>query len=208
MIEARGVSVAVDGVSLLAPTDLRVAPGETVAVRGPNGSGKTTLLRVVAGRLTPTAGTVAVAGEPVDDRSRSFRRRLAGAIGLPPFARDLTLREHLTLVATTWGRDVAEAEAAADEVAGGLGLSPLSGRFPHELSSGQRQLAGLATVLVRPFDVLVLDEPEQRLDADRVAAVIAALAHAREAGATILVATHSDRIAAEAADRSIHLAAA
>ncbi|NLP86130.1 ABC transporter ATP-binding protein [Microbacterium sp. CFH 90308] len=208
MIDVSEVSVSVAGAALLRRTDLAVDRGEAVAVRGPNGSGKTTLLRVIAGEITPSGGTVRVAGEAVDDRSSVFRRRVAGSLGLPPFARSLTLREHLTLIATTWGADATAAEAAADEVGDELGLSRLADRFPHELSSGQRQLAGLATVLVRPFDIVLLDEPEQRLDSDHVSAVIGAFARRRDAGATVVVATHSDRIAAELTDRTVLLAAA
>jgi ABC-type lipoprotein export system ATPase subunit len=133
---------------------------------------------------------------------------VAGSLGLPPFARSLTLREQLTLIATTWGADASEAEATASEVGDELGLSRLADRFPHELSSGQRQLAGLATVLVRPFDLVLLDEPEQRLDSDHVSAVIGAFARRRDAGATVVVATHSDRIAGELTDRTVRLAAA
>lgn len=208
MIDVSGVSVSVAGASLLRRTDVNVDRGEAVAVRGPNGSGKTTLLRVIAGEIPPTAGTVRVAGEAVDDRNSIFRRRLAGSLGLPPFARSLTLREHLSFIATTWGADASTAETAADEVGDELGLSRLADRFPHELSSGQRQLAGLATVLVRPFDVVLLDEPEQRLDHDHVSAVIAAVARRRDAGATVVVATHSDRIAGELTGRTVLLAAA
>jgi ABC-type multidrug transport system ATPase subunit len=208
MIDVSGVSVSVSGASLLRRTDVTVQSGEAVAVRGPNGSGKTTLLRVIAGEITPSGGTVRVAGEAVDDRSSVFRRRVAGSLGLPPFARSLTLREHLTLIATTWGADASAAEATADEVGDELGLSRLADRFPHELSSGQRQLAGLATVLVRPFDLVLLDEPEQRLDSDHVSAVVGAFARRRDAGATLVVATHSDRIAGELADRTVLLAAA
>jgi ABC-type multidrug transport system ATPase subunit len=208
MIDVSGVSVSVSGASLLRRTDVTVQSGEAVAVRGPNGSGKTTLLRVIAGEITPSGGTVRVAGEAVDDRSSVFRRRVAGSLGLPPFARSLTLREHLTLIATTWGADASAAEAIADEVGDELGLSRLADRFPHELSSGQRQLAGLATVLVRPFDLVLLDEPEQRLDSDHVSAVVGAFARRRDAGATLVIATHSDRIAGELADRTVLLAAA
>jgi len=204
MIEVTDVSVAVDGATLLAPTTLHVASGEAIAVRGANGSGKTTLLRVLTGKLAPTTGRVRIGGEPVDDRAPAFRRRVAAGLGLPPFARDLTLLEHTTLIGTTWGRDTAQAEDNARAVFAELGLSRLASRFPHALSSGQRQLAALALVLVRPFDVLVLDEPEQRLDADRLGTVIDILHATRSRGTTLVVATHSDRIAA-ATDRVIEL---
>jgi ABC-2 type transport system ATP-binding protein len=206
MIEVAAAGVVSAGASLLAPTTLEVDRGEIVALRGANGSGKTTLLRLVGGKIAPTTGHVRVAGEPVDDRSAAFRARVAGSLGHPPFARDLTVREHLTLVGATWGRDVGTARADAAEILAELGLSTLADRFAHELSSGQTQLAALAIVLSRPFEVLLLDEPEQRLDADHLDTVIRVLERARDAGATVLLATHSDRLADSVADRIVTLA--
>lgn len=191
---------------MLAPTSVTVSRGESVALRGGNGSGKTTLLRLIAGKLAPTSGSVRVAGERPNDRSSAFRRLLAGGMGLPPFARDLTLREHATLIGTTWGRDLREASAHADERLAELGIDALANRFPHELSSGQTQLAGLALILSRPFDVLLLDEPEQRLDAARLDSVVRALQRVRQTCATLIIATHSDHLAAAVTDRSILLA--
>lgn len=203
-----GASVVADGAVLLPPSHLHVARGESVALRGPNGAGKTTVLRLIAGHIRPSAGTVRVAGRPVDDRAAGFRCLVAGVIGAPPLARDLTVREHLALIGTTWGLGVGRAYDVADAVCEELGLAGLEGRFPHELSSGQRQLAGLATALVRPCEVLLLDEPEQALDAAHVTAVAAALRRRRADGIAILLATHSDRLADEASDRTVELAAA
>lgn len=208
MIDAWDAAVAVDGAQLLAPTDLHVARGEAVAVRGRNGSGKTTLLRLIAGLAHPTSGRVVVAGKPVAPRRAAFRRMVATGIGPVPFASGLTLREQLTLIGATWGRTVARAQAEADEILAEVTLSGQARRYPHELSSGQRQLADVAAVLVRPFDVLIIDEPEQRLDGDRVDAVIAALRRVRAVGATLVVTTHSERLADAVADRAVFLAAA
>ncbi|WP_082561541.1 ABC transporter ATP-binding protein [Microbacterium sp. Root61] len=208
MIQLQRVSVSVDEAVLLPPTDASIARGEAVALRGENGSGKTTLLRVLAGAQRPTSGTVSVDGSPIDERSPRFRRRVASMIALPPFARDLTLHEHVMLIATTWGRDVDDASSAASSALAELGLSGLENRFPHELSSGQRQMGSLALLLVRPFDVLLLDEPEQRLDAAHLDVVIRLLGRLRADGVTVVFATHSDALASAAADRSLVLDAA
>lgn len=208
MITATGVSVAVDGATLLSPVDLHVAAAETVAIRGENGCGKTTLLQVLAGLTTASTGDVAIADRPVNERDAQFRRRVAGMIGAPPFACDLTVREHIALVAATWGLAVDDARHRADQVLGELGIEHLADRFPHEMSSGQTQLAGLALVLARPCDVLLLDEPEQRLDADRIELLIGILTRLRHDGVTIVLATHSDRLAQAVADRSVTLVAA
>lgn len=190
-----GVGVSVDGTTLLAPVDASVARGATLVVRGANGSGKSTLLRVVAGLRRPSAGVVTVAGAAPAPRSRAFRRQVAGTIDAAPPARDLTLAEHVALVATTWGTPVRQARADASDLLGRLGLVALASRFPHELSSGQTQLAALAVALARPADLLLLDEPEQRLDANHVVRVAEILAERRAAGTTLVVATHSDVLA-------------
>ena len=194
---ARAVAASVDSEVLLAPVSLSVGAGEAVIVRGPNGSGKTTLLRILSGALRPTSGDVSVDGHRVDDRRRAVRNAISARIGLPAFARELTAHEHLRFIATTWGRSGSPATDAADEVMAALGIDHLTQRFVHELSSGQLQLLSLATALVRPFSVLILDEPEQRLDADRLAVVAAVLRARIEAGAAVVIASHSaDLVAA------------
>jgi len=87
-----------------------------------------------------------------------------------------------------------------------LGISDLRNRFVNELSSGQTQLLSLATALVRPFDVLILDEPEQRLDATRRALVASVIRTEIDRGATVVIASHSTDMVEAIADRSVSLA--
>ncbi|MEF3403733.1 ABC transporter ATP-binding protein [Agromyces sp. CCNWLW203] len=208
MIEVNDVGVIAGNVTLLAPISTSVQRAEALIVRGRNGTGKSTLLRVLAGARKPTSGTVRIAGAGVIERDRDFRRRVAAMIGLPPMASDLTVLDHVLLVATTWTEDSTAAAELTHGVLAELGLDSLDGRFPHELSSGQTQLFGLALVLARPFEVLILDEPEQRLDPDHVESVIRALRARRDAGATLVVATHSTSLADRLADRTLLLDAA
>jgi ABC-2 type transport system ATP-binding protein len=205
-VEVERVSVVVDGIPLLRPVDLAVGAGEAVAVTGPNGAGKTTLLRVLAGLSRPTTGSARVQGRPVDERDPAFRRAVSGSIGHPPVARDLTLAEHLAVIAATWGAD---AEAARDRATAHLDrwrLTSLARRFPHELSSGQSQLAALAMATVRPHDVLLLDEPEQRLDPERLQLVIRILREELDDGRTVVLATHSPVLRDAVARRTVALA--
>ncbi|MBO0983401.1 ABC transporter ATP-binding protein [Rathayibacter sp. SD072] len=206
LVRLRDVAVRTAEAELLAPLSLEVEAGAVVAVTGPNGSGKTTLLRVIAGLTPPTAGTVEVAGAPVDERSREHRRRVAALLGTPPVERDLTLEEHLAMVALSWGASLDHARAEASRGLDALGLSPLALRFPHELSSGQTQLFSLALVLARPSEVLLLDEPEQRLDVDRVPLAVEVLREAAR-GRAVLLATHSSVMTEGLATRVIELGA-
>ncbi|OUE18214.1 Nickel import ATP-binding protein NikO [Clavibacter michiganensis] len=204
-VEVERVSVVVDGTPLLRPTDLTAAAGEAVAVTGPNGAGKTTLLRVLAGLTRPSTGSARVGGRPVDERRAEFRRAVSGAVGHPPVARDLTLAEHLAVIAASWGSDADAARARAADHLESWRLAPLARRFPHELSSGQSQLAALAMATVRPYEVLLLDEPEQRLDPDRLQLVIGILRAELEAGRTLVLATHSPVLRDAVARRSVAL---
>lgn len=208
MIEVLDVGVTSGDVTLLAPVSVTAQRGETLIVRGRNGTGKSTFLRLLAGARKPSTGTVRIGGAGVIERDRGFRRRVAAMIGLPPMAPDLTVFDHVLLVATTWVNHPTEAAVLARGVLAELAIDALGERFPHELSSGQTQLFGLALVLARPFEVLILDEPEQRLDPEHVELVVRVLRARCDGGATLVVATHSPILADGLADRTLRLDAA
>lgn len=206
LVVAARIGVATNGTVLLAPISLELVRGTSLAVLGANGSGKTTLLRVLAGVTSFTTGSLSVAGEPVNERDPAFRARVASLIGLPPLARNLTLREHLTLVAASWGHDLGESGDIADTRLAELDITALAARFPHELSSGQTQLFALALTLSRPFDLLLLDEPEQRLDPDRLDRVGRVLRRVVTDGAGLILASHSRALVDQVADTTVNVA--
>ncbi|WP_338494163.1 ATP-binding cassette domain-containing protein [Streptomyces sp. SJL17-4] len=189
-IAAEDATVVLDGTTLLAPTTFEVMPGEFWCLTGSNGSGKTTLLRAFLGSRRLTGGAVLVRGETVDMARPRHRRLMASLVEPIPVARDMTIREQVTLVAASWYGNTTETAERADEIIGRLGLTALGARFPSQLSSGQLQLFNLALTLVRPADVILLDEPERHLDTDRVDLVAALLAERAEQGTSFLVATH------------------
>lgn len=178
------VAVTIEDFSLLPATSLRLEAGACVAVRGANGAGKTTLLRVLAGRLRATAGSVTLDGVPLDERRSEQRAAIAALIEPPTLYPDLTLQDQLELIAAAWGGGDPE------EALQRFGIEALRERFPHELSSGQRQLVSLAVTFARPCSVLLLDEPEQRLDPDRRGLVAEAIIAARDRGVAVAFATH------------------
>lgn len=102
VIAADGATVAMSDTTLLAPTSFAVLPGEFWCVTGGNGSGKTTLLRAFLGSRSLTAGRCLLRGEPVDLARPGHRRLLASLVEPIPVARDMTLREQVTLVAASW----------------------------------------------------------------------------------------------------------
>lgn len=187
------------------PASFELAAGRAAVLRGGNGSGKTTLLRCLAGRVAPSSGRVLLDGRPADERASQTRRDVAFLSGTVGLFGDLTLTDHLVLVDSTWGRDPATCADRVSRALDEVGLTHLADRFPHELSSGQGQLVQLMLTLFRPARLLLLDEPEQRLDDDRRRLVADLLGRRRDAGVTVIVATHDTRLASSLADDTLTL---
>lgn len=175
-----------------------VAAGEAIALIGPNGSGKTTVLRCVVGSVKPTAGRVMVAGREVDERRPGQRRAVAALLDDLDFFADLSVAEHLDLLARAHGNaDPSELVATLlDEV----GLAGAADQLPGSLSSGQRRRLALATVFVRPRRLLVLDEPEQRLDTAGLEWLAAKLIAEKQSGTAVLLASHDEDLVDAVAD--------
>jgi len=207
LVDVRAATRTHGTVQVLGPTSLTLAPGEAAAVVGPNGSGKSTLLRLVAGKDEPTSGEVRVLGLPAGQARLRRREDVALLLGGLSAYPDLTVAEHLRLVASAWagrhpGPDVEAALAAAE-------LDRVRDQLPGELSSGEGQMFALATTLYRPARLVLLDEPEQRLDARWRAVARRLVAGALDAGRALLVATHDPDLRADLArrGREVELAA-
>ena len=191
----------------LARLDLDVRAGECVALMGPNGCGKTTALRTVAGLLEPSRGTVRRRGPRPAHRARRDRARAALAMvpDSPLLYDDLTVREHLQLVAVAHGAAGDDLEARLDVLLARLALSDRGEALPRELSRGMRQKAQLACALVRPFALLILDEPVVGLDAASVEVLVVLLEEVRQRGGAVLLSTHQEAFAGRTADRILEL---
>jgi ABC-type multidrug transport system ATPase subunit len=198
--KAFGPVVIVDGFNL------EVGAGEAVALTGRNGAGKSTVLRCVVGADRPDEGTVTVNGIPVAETDPEIRRQVATVIDDLDFFPDLSVVEHLDLLARAHG--IADPEAAVDEVLHEVQLVPQSGQLPATLSSGQRRRLALATAFVRPRSLLILDEPEQRLDTEGVAWLAERLRAERSRGLAILMASHEPALVDAVATRVVRLAGA
>jgi ABC-2 type transport system ATP-binding protein len=185
------------GLSVCPPVTFELAAGEVTAVIGANGTGKSTLLRTVMGLLAPLDGTLEVFGAAVDERSREFRARVAADLGENAFFPALTVREHLLL--TCYGHGVQAPKDAVDALMEEFGLSERTDALPSALSSGQRRRLLLAAVFARPRSLLVLDEPEQRLDAGMRDRLTQRLVTERERGGAVLMASHDPAVVLGAA---------
>ncbi|WP_333768371.1 ABC transporter ATP-binding protein [Streptomyces sp. IBSBF 2435] len=187
----------------LHPLDLDLEAGQCVALYGQNGSGKSTLLRIAGGRDAPTSGDALFAGRPVSEDDPEVRARVAVVGDTVACYPDLTVREHLELV--TVAHAVDDADAWIDQVLADRRLSDHARALPGSLSSGQLQSLLLAAALVRPRDLLILDEPEQRLDPAARRRLADLLVAEKTDGVAVLLATHQPDLAEAVADRMIAL---
>jgi ABC-type multidrug transport system ATPase subunit len=170
----------------LEPLDLEVPVGEHVALVGHNGSGKTTLLKMAAGLLDPSDGAVKICGHA--SGTEGARRSLSWLSDSPTFYDDLSLWEHLEYIARLHGVD--EWEERAEELLERLGLSARADDPPGGFSKGMRQKASIALAFVRPFGLLLADEPFDGLDPPSRDALAELVAEAGAGGAAVVLATH------------------
>jgi len=177
-----GPQPAIVGVSL------SVRQGEVVLLRGPNGAGKSTLLRVVATALMPTYGRGSVLGFDLVRERDQVRRRTELLGHRTRLYEELTAAENLRFACTLYGVDPRLVPAALERV----GMQDVAGDRVGGFSFGMRQRVALARALLRRTDLLLLDEPYAGLDAGAKEVVDEVVLAARDAGRTVVLATHDE----------------
>lgn len=170
----------------LAPIDLVVPAGQRVALIGHNGSGKTTLIRMVAGMLQPTSGSASVHGHA--SGTSDARAALSYLSDRPVFYDDLSVWQHLEYVARLHG--VSDWEEHAHWLVDTLAIGHRADDLPVTFSRGLQQKAAIAIAFVRPFELMLIDEPFVGLDRAGRAALLDLLDWAHHDGAALVVATH------------------
>lgn len=201
-LEVRGLAFAYpDGHQALFGVDLTVERGERVALLGPNGAGKTTLVLHLNGILRAGAGTVAVAGLPVDKGNLAEIRRRVGVVFQDPDDQLFmpTVREDVAFGPAAAGLRGAALDARVAEALERVGMAAFADRPPHHLSFGQRRRVAVATVLAMRPEILVLDEPSSNLDPASRRELADIL---RSLDVTVLMVTHDLPYALELCARS------
>lgn len=197
-VEVDGLHVSYGSTPVLIGVELTVAAGEGVCVTGENGIGKSTLLRCVSSLQQADEGEIRVFGA-TPGATPAFWRAVVTTVEPPTWYPGLTVREHAELVCRAHGQD--PDAAGIDEALDRFGLAGHADAIPPSLSSGQKQRLTLAVALLRPSSLLILDEPEQRLDADGRAMVAGLLADYVRGGGSLLMASHDDTFAAASGAR-------
>jgi NitT/TauT family transport system ATP-binding protein len=166
-VEVKGLAKTFEAMNKSAATEvlkdinLEIRDGEVLCLLGPSGCGKTTILNILAGFQQPTTGEVVVAGKLVDkpgpDRGVIFQEH-----GLFPWR---TVLENILFGPQMLGRRDKDTLTRAAEYIGLIGLAGFEYHYPHQLSGGMQQRVAIARVLVNQPDILLMDEPFGKLDA-------------------------------------------
>ncbi len=194
MLEAHELAASYADYTALQGVTCRVEPGRTVALVGPNGAGKSTFLRLAAGLLDPSSGHVTVDGHPAG--SLEARALVSYLPDTPALYDDLSLNEHLEYVARLHGVDAWQDRAR--ELLERLGLASRGEDPPGGFSRGMRQKSSIALAFVRPFGVLLADEPFDGLDPPSREALDGLVAEAAADGAAVVLATHRVEVVEQA----------
>ena len=170
----------------LDPISFDINTGDRVALIGHNGSGKTTLIRIAAGLLDSSTGSVSIGGAA--SGSMSARAALSFIADQPTFYDDLSLWEHMEYVARLHG--VEEWEQTAADLLGHLGLYDRADDMPNRFSRGLKQKSAIALGFIRPFDLLLVDEPFVGLDTPGQETLVEIMTDVVAQGASIICSTH------------------
>ena len=180
-----GRSAALAGVSL------RIEPGRTVALLGPNGAGKTTLLRILATAIRPSFGSASVDGLDVANHGDLVRTRIAYLSHATGLYDDLTAAENLRFAARLLDVPAPEIDNRTTAALADVGLTTVADQRVAGFSAGMRKRVALGRLLLSAHSLLLLDEPHAALDEAGMHLVDDLIRRWREAGITVLVASHA-----------------
>lgn len=190
-IETRGLTRRFGAQSAVSEIDLAVPRGSVFGFLGPNGSGKTTTIRMLLGLIEPSAGESLVLGESMPSAWRSVLPRVGALVEGPAFA------PYLSGAANLMRFDAADRDserrtrrARVDAALDRVGLSPAAGKPVKAYSLGMKQRLGLANALLRPRELLVLDEPTNGLDPQGTREVRSLIRSFAADGITVFVSSH------------------
>jgi ABC-2 type transport system ATP-binding protein len=190
-IETEGLTKRFGGDAAVDQLDLAVPTGSIFGFLGPNGSGKTTTIRMLLGLINPSAGSWRLFGQPMPSKALDVLPRVGSLIEGPAFYPWLTGRQNLGRLDAA-GRDGQRAtrRARIDDALARVGLTAAGNKRYRAYSLGMRQRLGLAAALLRPRDLLVLDEPTNGMDPQGTREIRHLIRDLAGDGATVFLSSH------------------
>lgn len=190
-------------VQALSNVTFSVENGEFVAIMGESGSGKTTLLNILASLDRPTEGEVLLEGKSIvrltEKEISAFRRKNLGFVFQDFNLLDnFSLKDNIVLPLVLSGVDYKEMERRITPIAAQLGILDILGKYPYEVSGGQKQRAAVARALIIKPELVLADEPTGALDSKATEDLLTLFNKINERGQTILMVTHSTKAASHA----------
>ncbi len=204
MIEVRNLSRYYGAFCAVDDVSFDIADSEVVGFLGRNGAGKSTTLKVLAGLLTPSAGTVVIDGVDMTEAPTSFRRRIGFLPEDPPLYEDMTVVDFLTYVGSLRGMSASALSARLPEVMAIAQLTDRADQLISELSHGYRKRVGIAQAIMHRPRLVILDEPISGLDPAQIREmrrVVRALAQE----STVLLSSHNLPEISQTCDRILVL---
>jgi ABC-2 type transport system ATP-binding protein len=188
MIVVRGLTKHYGDFTAVRGLALDVAGGEVLGLVGPNGAGKTTTLRCLAGIISPTSGSVAIAGHDLQRDPIAAKRALAFIPDEPHLFDYLSVEEHLRFVARLYG--VRDLESRMPVLLDEMELAEKRRAMPGALSRGMRQKLAIACGLLHDPAALILDEPLTGLDPGGMRRMRATITARAKMGAAVILSSH------------------
>lgn len=206
-------SYAAEEPPVLRDCSLAVEAGECVALLGDNGAGKTTLLRILNGLLFPQRGVYRLGGEIIDaaflkktQNAKRFHKRIGYLFQNPDVMLFCaTVYDEIAFGPRQMGWDEQAVRARVADCMSLFALDALAEKAPYHLSGGQKKQVALAAVLALNPEIMVLDEPFAGLDGSTRGRLRELLAALKQAGKTLLIATHEEAVCESLMDRSVIL---
>ncbi|MCI5492541.1 MAG: energy-coupling factor ABC transporter ATP-binding protein [Lachnospiraceae bacterium] len=211
MIQMQDICFSYEDAVVLSHFHMEIKEGETVILKGPNGCGKSTVLKLMNGLIFPELGTYLFDGQAVTKKtmedaafSRDFHRKIGYLFqNADSQLFHNSVEDEIAFALVQMGKEEAEIDKRVEDMLTLLDIAKLRQRAPYHLSSGEKKKVALASILVANPRVIILDEPISGLDRSAQEWMLDFFAQMKQAGKTIVIATHNEELARRLGDREI-----
>ncbi len=211
MIQMQDICFSYEDAVVLSHFQMEIREGETVILKGPNGCGKSTVLKLMNGLIFPERGTYLFEGKAVTKKtmedaafSRDFHRKIGYLFqNADSQLFHNSVEDEIAFALVQMGKEENEIHERVEDMLTLLDIEKLRRRAPYHLSSGEKKKVALASILVANPRVIILDEPISGLDRSAQEWMLDFFAQMKQAGKTIVIATHNEELAKRLGDREI-----